>query len=267
MSNFQISSALALTAAIAACATACDFDSQIAPRVGIPVVVDSTGIVPTTTDLGYVVELTRARTAIDTFEFTTDGEMHARRGVRHIGDKLYDVVIPTAYAHPGHDAGGEVVGELTGRFVVDWTADGSVVGDATMLEAHYTGANFTFAQAGNGDAVALDDPLVGHTFDLAGTATIDGQTWTFEALVEQDTDRRVIGLPLDLVVEGDGDVRLAVCMYTSDPREPDTIFDGIEFAALDDDGDGHVVLEPGTDAYNVLRRNLQVHDHYGVTSQ
>ena len=34
--------------------------------------------------------------------------------------------------------------------------------------------------------------------------------------------------------------------------------------SYDDDGDGHVHITPGTEAYNRLRRNLQAHDHYGV---
>jgi hypothetical protein len=239
---------------------ACDFDSELAPRVELDVVVDGNRVQAVTTDLGYDVEPTRCRAVIADLQFTTSGEMHAS-----LGAQLWNVLVPTAHAHPGHYAGGEVVGELPGRHVIDWRADGEVIGVATMLEAHYEGANFAFARARVEDGVAVDDPIVGHTFDLAGTASKDGQTWTFEALVDQDDDREIVGAPLDLEIDASSEEELGLTLYTRDPFEGDTVFDGIDFEALDDDGDGHVVLAPATDAYNRLRRNLQIHDNYWVT--
>jgi hypothetical protein len=247
--------------AIALLATAgCDFDSELAPRVELDIVVDGNRVQAVTTDLGYDVEPTRCRAVIADVVFTTSGEMHAG-----LGAHLWDLVVPTAHAHPGHYAGGEVVGELPGRHVIDWRSDGHVVGVATMLEAHYEGANFSFARASVEDGVAVDDPIVGHTFDLAGTATLGEHTWTFEALVDQDEDREIVGAPLDLVIDASSDESLGLTLYTRDPLEGDTVFDGIDFAALDDDGDGHVVIAPDTEAYNRLRRNLQIHDNYWVT--
>lgn len=240
----------------------CDFDTSLAPEVELRVLVDDEGVRPLQTDLGYHVELERCRVAIDTIEFTTDGEMHAS-----LLAPLYDIVVPTAYAHPGHDAGGEIVGELAGNVVFDWRAGGRELGKATMLQAEYSGANFTFARAQPGKGVPIDDPMIGHTFDIAGTATIDGQTYTFEALVDQDEDRRVVGLPFAMIVDDGTDVELGLAFAPVDPREEDTVFDGIDFASLDEDGDMHVVLEPGTEAYNHLQRNLQVHDHYTVTTR
>lgn len=240
--------------------SACDFDSERAPRVELEVVVDGTRVQAVDTDLGYQVEPTRCRAVIADLEFTTNGEMHAG-----LGGRIYELLVPTAYAHPGHYAGGEVVGELPGRHVIDWRADGEVVGVATMLEAHYDGANFTFGRASVDDGVASDDPIVGHTFDLAGTATRDGQTWTFEALLDEDEDRQIVGAPLDLDVDASSDEALGLTLYTHDPFEGDSVFDGIDFAAADTDGDGHVVLQPDSEAYNRLRRNLQIHDNYWVT--
>jgi hypothetical protein len=237
----------------------CDFDTSLAPEVELRVVVDDTGVLPLETDLGYQIELERCRVAIDTIEFTTDGEMHAS-----LLDPLYDLVVPTAYAHPGHYAGGEIVGELTGGIVFDWREGGRELGMATMLQADYSGANFTFARAQPGKGVPPDDRIVGHTFDIAGTATIDGRMYTFEAVLDEDEDRRVVGLPFELTVDDSTDADLGLSFAVIDPHEEDTVFDGVDFAALDDDGDRHVVLEPDTEQYNRLRRNLQVHDHYTV---
>lgn len=249
--------------AVLSLAAGCDFDSELAPRVALDVVVDGEGVSPHTSDLGYVVELSRCRVAIDTVEFTTDGEQHARAQTGVV-DSLYELVIPTAMAHPGHSAGGEIVGELAGRFIFDWRDDGKVLGAATMLAADYSGANFTFAQAEQSDGIASDDPILGHTFDIAGVATTAGQQISFEAQLDQDEGRRVVGLPFDLSVDEDSDEAIGLTLQLQDPFESDTAFDGIDFLELDDDGDGHVVLAEGSEAHNRLRRNLQAHDHYGT---
>lgn len=241
----------------------CDLDSQLAPRVALEVVVDGQGVSVHTNDLGYIVELSRCRVAIDTIEFTTSGEKHASAG-RSVLERVYDLAVPTAFAHPGHYAGGEVVGELPGRFVFDWRDDGDVLGLATMLAADYSGANFTFARAQPQDGVAADDPIIGNTFDIAGTANYEGQTVTFEVQLAQDDGRRIVGLPLDLSVDAETERSIGLTLHLQDPFESDTAFDAIDFLALDADGDGHVQIVEGTEAYNRLRRNLQTHDHYGT---
>jgi hypothetical protein len=253
---------VALGVAAFAGTAACDFDTSLAPEVELRVLVDNTGVRPFESDLGYQIELERCRVAVDTIEFTTDGEMHAS-----LLQPLWDAVVPTAYAHPGHYGGGEIVGELTGEIVFDWRDGGRTLGMARMLQAEYSGANFTFTRAQPGVGVAPDDPIVGHTFDLAGTATVDGQTYTFEALVDEDEARRVVGLPFDMLVDDSTRADIGLSLAVVDPYEEDTVFDGIDFAALDDDGDMHVVIEPDTEQYNRLRRNLQVHDHYQVTAR
>lgn len=238
----------------------CAFDSELAERTTARVVVDGASVTATDNDLGYRIELTRCRVAIDTVELTTEGEQHAS-----LLGPVWDLVVPTAHAHPGHYAGGEVVGELPGRHVFDWRADGELLGEATLLDAHYDGANFSFTRARVEDGVTPDDPIVGHTFEIVGTATLDDDRYDFTVLLDQDEGRRVVGLPLDLDVDADDeDLELGLQLFTHDPVEGDTLLDGIDFAALDEDGDHVVVLEPDSDAYNLLRRNTQGHDHYGV---
>ncbi len=239
----------------------CAFDSEPAERTTARVVVDGAGVTAIDTDLGYHVELERCRAAIDTLEFTTDGEMHAS-----LLGPVWDLVVPDAFAHPGHAAGGEVVGELPGRHVFDWRDDGSLVGEAILLEAEYSGTNFSFTRARVEDGVTQDDPIVGHTFEIVGTATLDDESWRFSVLLDQDEGRRVVGLPLglDLRADDEEEVELGLELFTRDPVEGDTLFDGIDFALLDEDGDHEVVIEPDTEAYNHLRRTTQAHDYYGV---
>ncbi|MGH1342537.1 MAG: hypothetical protein ACRBN8_13335 [Nannocystales bacterium] len=246
---------------VLSCTAACDLETSLAPRVDLDVVVQATEHAFSTEDTQ--IELTEARLALQTVEFTTEGEMHARTGLL---PTLHDLVVPTAIAHPGHSAGGEVVGELVGRHVVDFLDAGSSIGTATLLDAHYSGANFTFITAEASDGLAADDPLLGHTFLLAGTARREGDEVQFVAYVDQDEDRSIIGLPLSFTATESSIEQLALRFDAVDPVEGDTIFADIDIVSLDEDGDGFVEIsaEENSEAWANLRRNLQVHDHYAV---
>jgi hypothetical protein len=247
-------------------------DSEQAVRVMLPVVVDREAPVAFDTDLGYRIELTKFRAAFDNVEFTTSGEMHASLGER-VRRGLSDLVVPTAYAHPGHYAGGEVIGEMQGRFVVDWLVDGATLGDAELLTGTYTGANFVLTRARLGDGIPAGDPIIGHTFEIEGTATRDGQTWTFHGFIDEEDGRRVVGLPVGEEISADGtefeitkttDITFGLQLLFVDPFENDTAFDAIDFAAADEDGDGDITLPDAAEATNHLVRTLQTHDHYAV---
>lgn len=243
------------------CTAACDLDTSLAPRVDLDVVVQATEDSFSVDDTQ--IQLTEVRMALESIEFTTEGEMHARAG---LFPAIHDLVVPTAFAHPGHAAGGEVVGELVGRHVVDYLDSGSTVGIGTLLEADYSGANFTFAIAEASDGLAADDPLIGHTFLLAGTATRGEHEVEFVAYVDQDEDRSIIGLPLSFTATQSSTEQLALRFDAVDPIEGDTILADIDIVSLDEDGDGFVEIsaEENPEAWANLRRNLQVHDHYAV---
>ncbi len=248
-------------------------DSEQAPRVIMPVVVDSDGIVEFDTNEGYHVQITELRVAFDNVEFTSGGEMHGSL-LGRLGHGLGELLLPTAYAHPGHYAGGEIAGEITGRFVVDWLDDGASLGEASLLAATYSGANFVFTRATADDGVAADDPIIGHTIALAGVATKSGETWTFHGFLDEEEGKRVIGLPIsedvsadqtEFVVDESTDVTLGLQILMVDPFEPETAFDNIDFATSDADADGDIELVAGEAIYNVLVRQLQVHDQYRVS--
>ena len=256
---------LAACAALIICAWmggACDEPTE-APRVQLPVVVSAQGVAPVTTDLGYDVRLTSARVALSGVVFTVAGEEHAGS----MASRVYEALVPSARAHPGHYQGGEVTGELAGAFVIDWIAqDARELGVATLLAGTYNGANFTFERAGE---LAGDDALPGHTAVLQGTATRQGAVVSFTIVLDSPAGRVLVGAPFEAAIDEDTTGTLALHFNTSDVLEGDTLFDGIDFSTLDADADGQLLIQPDEpaveDAYNTVRRAFQTHDHYAVT--
>jgi hypothetical protein len=235
--------------------------SEEAAEVPLAVVASSRGIEPGADDGGTTVELHSARAVLGDLEFTVGGETHETSALA----RLWDLVVPAAYAHPGHAAGGDVTGVLSGRFVVDWMADGAPLGTASLLEGDYEGANFGFRRGTREDGLADGDPLLGHTIALEGTARSGDRTIAFDAQIDIDEGALMVGAPFVLAVERDmADATLALELLPSDPVDGKSVWSGIDFAALDQDGDGAVSIRPGDDAHNVLRRNFQTHNHYAI---
>lgn len=245
---------------------ACGGDAREAPRVELPVVVDGSTITAVTSDLGYEVTLSSARLAVQDLEFTVAGEVHSS-----LLRQLRRVLVSPAHAHPGHYQGGEVTGELTGQYIIDWLgADGEELGLATLLAGDYVAVNFTFARA-NRDEVGAQDVLLGHTALLEGQATREGATVLFSAVLDAPEDRQLVGLPFEETVSATTRSRVGLRLTPLDPYENDTLFDGLDFAALPADEGGVVHLTPdATDealvaAYVLLRRTFQTHDHFAAT--
>ncbi len=242
-------------AALVACA-ACGGEGDEAARVPVQVVVAEAPLGTATTDLGYAVTVEQARLVVVDLAFTQGGEMHAST----VGPLGW--LVGVAHAHPGHTAGGEPTGELPGRYVVRWPGGGAL-GEGVAFVGRYDGADFGFGRAGAGDGVMSDDPLFGHTAHLRGAVEKDGRRWTFQLILDQDDERRVVGAPLPLQVTEGAPPTVAFHLYLVDPIEGDTLFDGVDFAALDADGDGDVTLPAGEAASNRVRRGLQSHEHFG----
>lgn len=251
--------ALRCLAALVACA-ACGGEDDEAVRVPVQVVVAEDPLGTATTDLGYAVTVEQARVVVVDMAFTQGGEMHA--SLTHPLSWLLGV----AHAHPGHTAGGEPTGELPGRHVVRWPAGGAL-GEGAALVGRYDGADFGFGRAEAADGVMPDDPLFDHTAHLRGAAEKNGRRWTFQLILDQDDERRVVGAPMPLQVTEGAPPTIAFHLYLVDPIEGDTLFDGVDFAALDADGDGDVTLSPGESASNRVRRGLQSHEHFGFSER
>lgn len=247
--------ALCLSAALCACTT-----SEEAAIVELPVTTTSAAMPAAITDLGYTIALDRVRIGVTQIEFTVDGELHAKRGT-------VETTRPTRPAyHPGHSAGGEVTGELSGDHVLTFEgAPQHPLGMAQLIVGRYTGANFAFRATTANDGLAGDDPLLGHAFHLTGTASRDGVTKAIDLVLDVEPDTAVIGATFQDRVEPGADHGLAIELYPTDPVEGDTAFDGVDFFALSETD--LVEIRPGSDAHNLIRREIQTHDHYGVRPQ
>lgn len=241
--------------------------SKEAPQVELPVFADASGISVVTTDLGYVIELSEARASVENFEFTVAGEVHAAS----IWQRVSALLTARAFAHPGHLQGGDVTGELPGRFILHWLPiTNTDLGTATLLTGLYEGANFSFVLSELEDGLVENDPLLGHTAFLRGRATKDGEAVDFVAAIDAPVGRELIGAPFTLAVKESSRERLGIRLLTEVSRGGATLFDALDFAALDADGDGQLrfardASEPAVvEAYSLLRRRLQTHDHFDV---
>lgn len=250
---------LAVCAALGVTLCACGGESTEAQPIDVPV--EARPVAPEcVTDLGYTVRLTAARQLIAAVEFTRGGEAHAaaRPWRRALG-----ALVGLAHAHPGHAGGGAVRGELPGRHLVDWMTGGPL-GDARVLPGPLDGADFALATATEADGLAPGDPLIGANLYLEATVTRDGAIWTFAVAIPQDADRRIIGAPVPVGVDPGAPVPLPLALRPVDPFEGDTAFDGVDFAAEDPDGDGHIAPPVDHAITHRLKRAFQAHDHYGL---
>jgi hypothetical protein len=229
------------------------------------VVVDEGGIETTTNDLGFEITLTEARLTVRDLQFTTAGELHTAG----LPQRLWSLLVPRALAHPGHYEGGEVIGEAPGHFLVDWFGeDRQELGRATLIVGSYTSVNFTFDRATDDD-VETDDALFGHTARFVGVASKDGDDIAFEIVVDSPEDRLLVGAPFEAEITEESEVVIGFELLPHDALGEDNLFDGVDFALLDADGNSEVALGPdasdeaAVDAYNVFHRAFQTHNHYG----
>lgn len=239
-------------AAAASCA-ACSGESVEARPVDVPVRLDAAPG-PVVTDLGYTVRVTAARQVLTGLVFTRGGEAHAG---------WLGWLVGTAHAHPGHAAGGEARGELAGRFVVDWFDGGAALGTAAILPGRLDGLDFGLGTA-TADELAAGDPLAGSNLYLEAEVSRDDMRWTLALAVPQDADEQVTGVVC--ATEITAGAALALALRVQDPFEDDTVFDGIDFAAEDPDGDGQIRPGASDSLTNRVRRALQTHDHYEVVA-
>jgi hypothetical protein len=239
-------------------------------RVKLRVATHSESVTRVTTDLGYEVELTEARMALENLEFALAGEAHASSD----WPQLSDLLIPVAHAHPGHYESGDVTGELNGKFIADFLpTEDRKLGTATLLAGTYKSANFTFRRASTEDELDEGDLLLGHTALLRGHVTRGDFTAEFRAFLDSPEDRALSGVPFEFEVRESSKDRLYLELLPLDPYEEDTLFDGIDFEVLSDDEDVAIELreeaesEAATAAYNQLRRTFQTHDHFRISVQ
>lgn len=247
-------------------------EAEEAITMSVPVIASGKGIVDVENDNGDTIRLTQAQIAVDTFTFSSganDNE-ETEGTLASALTQLTSWLVPQANAHPGHTEGGAVLGELAGHHVLTFTPNSEqALGDATFLLGDFTSLNWVFSKA-NVDDVGSEDPLLGHTAVLFGEAQRGDEVVEFSVVIDAPEDRKLEDVPCDFTVDEAFNRTLLIELLPQDPFEDDTLFDGVDFFALDDDGDGIVQIDPnatsraGAYAYNQLRRTLLTHDHYGV---
>ena len=235
--------------------------TQPSVTVQLPLVADGSTLSAFTTDLGYEVTLARVRLAASGVWFTQGGEPHSS-----VLEDLQGLLVPPAHAHPGHYGGGEVTGERAGPFIVEWTP-GSLqdLGDAILVTGDYHGANLPFRLADDHDDLAAGDILVGHSVHVEGISMRGGDVLEFEAVLDVPSGGEVIGMAMDLEVRDDTVATLAWRLLPLS-NVGTTLVDGVDFKALDPDGDGTVRIEPGQEDHNRIQRAFLKHDFYEITT-
>ena len=153
----------------------------------------------------------------------------------------------------------------------DWLAgDGLSLGTADLLVGDYNGLNFTFRAATVADGLAADDPLLGHTAHFAGVARKGEATVEFTAVLDVDAATQMVGAPFEATVDVGTEAPIGLRFSPTDPVEGKSLFDGVDFAALDALDmmtDGVATMAPGGEAHNIVRRALQSHVHYDATPE
>ena len=148
-----------------------------------------------------------------------------------------DLLIPSAYAHPGHDDAGSVAGEMLGRWRVDLAAGVQPLGTAALYEGAFASATLGLASE-----VAF---LEGTVTDEAGT-----RPFAFSLVPDQE----LTGLPFEARFEASDTPTLRIEI------DPAWILSFVDLGAPDTDGDG---LLTGGDGDNEALLRFGVHSTGG----
>jgi hypothetical protein len=220
-----------------------------ATRVNLPVRVGAPDLEPLETNRGYTIELSEARLVVTDLKFAVAGEEHARSGRQPSWQRVADWFVPLAHAHPGHFVGGDVTGELLGHFVTSWLpADAAPIGVATLLEGDYRSASFAFGRASAEDELASDDPLLGHSALLRGSAARADVRREFLVVLDAE-EQELVGMPFEAGVRAGDPLAIGFELLPIDPIARGTLFDDIDFGRLPVAVDGRVrIVRAASDA-------------------
>jgi hypothetical protein len=173
-----------------------------------------------------------------------------------------DVLVPSAHAHETYFSGGQVLGEWDRELVFDLLAeDGAtrVLGRSPGI----AGVARSFSLLLQPPSRALGEeaaPLEGHSARLEGTATREGRTVAFRALLDFPPpveSQRVEFVPTEVELDDDGLFIVEL--------QPHRWFEGALFERLEVPADGAVVeLTPESQVHRALRVNVRRHTAFSA---
>lgn len=191
-------------------------------RTTFPLVVAST--LPTqANEQGWSVVLDTATVQVGPVQFFEGEVLLSRRF------SPWNLVVPTAHAHPGHYVAGESMGEWLGSAVVNLLAEPKEVGVVEAVTGGYGSMQLTLS-----------------SIHLKGVATKDGESISFEAT-------HTLASPLE-GVRAEADVTTSPITAQLDIDVAKWL-QRVDFAtAVDANEDGTFTFEPQTQAHNALTR-------------
>ena len=249
---------LIATALVVTFATACGGEAEQAQRFDVEVFTDGHALERFETDEGYEVELDVVKLRVQTLEFTTGGEAHAQGPLQ----RLAQSIVPHAHAHPNHEAGGEVAGEVTGPLVLSWRPDELVAVDTgRFLEANYAGYNLDFTGEPTGEEDPLDEGLMAY---LEGSFDDGDEERPFVAAIEVSDVAQVFGGILQGRIPDEAPGGVALVLLVEDDWAQTTLLDGVRFSQIETDDEGvvHIDEDSAPAAHGMVRHSLREHGYY-----
>lgn len=212
--------------------------------------------VPFTNSLGYEVWIHQADFLVETTYFTREGEVHLA--------KRWLPSLPSAFAHPGHTQGGEIVGETQGIHLITFNHESNLVAEATLLRGAIEAGDITLRNRAEDDEI--DRLPVGASIRLVGSAFRGDQAWPFDLSFGHSERTTIIGIPVETILPTGQSLQMHFDTVIYGENAEASIFDNIDFAAdTETVQNGDVVFSTATT--NRIRRVLNRHDWFRFTLQ
>ena len=240
----QLWAAVALSAMAAACG---DSDTGRS-RVNFDVMLQSQPVTGTANEFGYTVELTRADLRLSRLAFFEGDPLFTSNGWRN---RLADLFVSTAYAHPGHYTPGEALGDLLVEQSFDLLdANPQLWGNGNGVTGEYASAELNLGFGGSA------------SIELEGTAT--GPAGTIPFVVALRDTRQLNGLTVGHTID-DRPFEFMVTVYLQELVQR-MDFGRAASAEEIEAASGPIELDEETQPYNAFQRAATGNLTYAFTT-
>jgi hypothetical protein len=243
---------LSIMATLVACSAS---ETTTGKRVALRVVAESSPSTFTTVE-GWTVTLSSAQVSVGP-QYYYDGATIFSSRAPSFPSRLYDALIPSAYAHPGHYVAGNARGEMLVPTSLDLVTGGGLLGIGSGTTGIVRSGTFSFQSPAQGP---LASALAANVLSVAGTAVKGSDTRKFFATLTASDVSDAGGKPeiegcafadTEVTESGTVTIRVAVAKW----------FDLVEFQLLPAGADGVAVALAGV-ARNEFVRGVRAGDRY-----